>query len=225
MHLNKMRILFFIITVCIFEIGLSQYKQPEEVKFDAFLTEIQYSSDNPDAIEMVFWLPTKFWEISVAQDASLTYDDFVAIKELLENYELFAVVDGEIGYFGGVTYKTAEETLKGLSIFYQGEKLKIVDPKELSSDLIAFTSMMKPMMANMMGPMGENMHFIFMSRSSGNIDPYAEDNFLLELDDFKREVDLPLESLLEEKECPKDGKLHSGKWTYCPFHGVKLISK
>lgn len=89
---------------------------------------------------------------------------------------------------------------------------------------------MKPMMANMLGSMGENMFFLVLenkdkSKLENPIDPYSNHQLEFELGDFKKEIDLPLSSLLEEKICPKTNKELNGKWNYCSIHGVELKLK
>jgi hypothetical protein len=38
------------------------------------------------------------------------------------------------------------------------------------------------------------------------------------------EYRLPLDVLTPPKYCPVDGEKQSGKFVYCPYHGVKLTS-
>ena len=89
--------------------------------------------------------------------------------------------------------------------------------------------MMKPMVVNMFGPMGENMHFVFFENNNKStvlpIDPKSSETVTFTLGTYVKEVTLPLNSMLLEKKCPIDKSLHSGKWSYCPFHGEKLIAQ
>ncbi len=167
----------------------AQLKAPEEVKLDAFLSEVEYSSDNPDAVELVFWLPLAFWEVSVAQDETLRQEDYLAIADMVSEYNLFAVVKGNIGYFGGVTYETVDAILKDFSVTYQGSPLTAISQDALSADLKSFANLMQPMMASMLGPLGENMHFIFMESPKGAIDPLGNGDFSFQLGAFQRTID------------------------------------
>ncbi|MCH9660463.1 MAG: hypothetical protein K0U54_06085 [Bacteroidetes bacterium] len=207
----------------------AQKKDIKQVSIDALLTETQFSSDAPDDLEMVWWLPQVFWEVSFAQDETTTAADIQALKDMFADYELFAVVKGKIGYFGGITYTPLEEIQEILKITYNGQELAMTDMKDIPSDLINFLTIVQPMMSNMLGPMGENMHFIFMENNPTQavlpINPIGNSPLEIELGTFKTGPDLPLGSLLEEKLCPKDQKMLSGKWTYCPFHGTELKAK
>jgi hypothetical protein len=208
--------------------AFGQAKNPGDVSLDALLTDTQYSSDNQDYLEMVWWLPTVFWEVSFAQDPSTSKADGQAVIDLFQGYELFAVVKGEIGAFGGITYTTLDDIKGMLSVTYEGQKLTMVDDKDISPDLTNFLLIIRPMMSNMLGSMGENLHFIFVEHSAKNtvlpIDPLSSSSLEIELEAFKPAISLPLNSLLLEKQCPVDEKWHSGKWSYCPFHGSELKS-
>ena len=221
---------FILLVVClVFLKGYAQTKELKDISLDALITETQFSSDTPDAIEMIWWLPRSFWKVSFAQDPNASEADIQAIEDLLGDNELFAVINGKIGYFGGITYTPLNEILDEIRFFYKDEQLVIEETESISPDLTNFLSMMKPMMAKMLGPMGENLHFIVVknNRTSNVLPIDANEAGILkvEMNEFSREVDLPLGSLLMEKKCPEDDKLLSGKWTYCPFHGKKLVSQ
>lgn len=210
-------------------IVFAQNKDLSEVSLDAFMSETQYSSDSDNQIQMIWWLPQIFWEISSSQDPSSTEEEISAIREMFEGYELFAIIDANIGFFGGLTYKPLEDILPTFSITLNGEPFKIVPNSRISADLSNFLIIMKPMMGNMLGPLGENIHFVFMEASSSaemkSIDPYKNQLLSLEMGNFKKDVELPLSSLLIEKKCSVDGKLFSGKWNFCPVHGKELLKQ
>jgi len=222
-----MKRLFIFIFPLISALVFAQKKELTEVSMDALITETQFSSDSENRFEMIWWLPKIFWEISFSQDPSISEEDIISIREMFEEYELFAVLNGKIGFFGGVTYQTLEEILPKFSVSLNGVSFENVDQSNISADLNNFLIVIKPMMANMMGPMGENIHFIFMKPSGNNsgINPYSKQIVSLAMGDFKKEVELPLSSLLMEKKCSQDGKLYNGKWNYCPIDGQPLINQ
>ena len=220
----------FLLVLIFFSIVVfSQEKDLKKVSIDALLTETQFSNDHPDAMELIWWIPTEFWEISFLQDNSSSQEDINALKAMFDGYELFAVVKGKIGYFGGITYEPLEVILNELEVTYKNKTLEQVKKDKIPSDLLNFLSAMQPMMANMFGSMGENMHFVLMqdnpAKSVLPINAIGEDNLTIKLAEFTQEVDLPLSKLLKEKVCPIDKELHSGKWQYCPFHGNELTAQ
>ena len=88
---------------------------------------------------------------------------------------------------------------------------------------------MKPVLVNMLGPMGEHMEFFFFPRTSASGQPIAdakaEGSFRFGVGKDVYDWRLPLGSLLPQKTCPVDGERLSGAWEYCPWHGKKLRSE
>jgi len=224
-----MRKIIFIIFICLPILGFSQGKESEKVSLDALLNDTQFSSDNPQMLEFVWWLPRKFWEVSYAQDPTSSREDFMELNKIFEDYELFGVVRGEVGHFGGITYHSEESILKELVVHYKGENLMVVPKDEISADFTNFFMIIQPMLGNMLGQMGNNIHFILYKSIRGNevlpINPVGNGLLTVKLGDFERTVDLPLNSLLLEKKCSEDGKLYSGKYIFCPIHGKKLMAQ
>ena len=224
-----MKKLLCLVIVLVFGIVIinAQVKDFKDVSIDALLTETQLMNDDPNTMEMIWWIPLDFWETTAAQDPSTNPEELVALKELMVGKELFAVVKGEIGYFGGITYEPLEQILKEFNVTHAGNRLRALKPEEISADLNNFLDMVSPMMANMFGEMGKNMHFIFLtseiSSETFSINATGDEKINISLgDDFSSTLQLPLGSLLMEKKCPRDGQLLSGKWTYCPYHGNSL---
>ena len=218
------------ILVLIFSSSLfSQNKPFEKVSIDDFITETQFGSDSPDDIEIIWWVPTEYWSVVFSQDPTASEAEKEGIIEMLKDYVVVLVIKGNVGFFGGITYSSLDDIKPITNVNYKGEKLTMVDDKKVSPDMLNFISMIKPMMRNMMGPMGENMH-LFLYQSPANksllpIDPYSTNNLSFTLGDFNKDIDLPLSCLLEEKICPNDKQELNGKWNFCPTHGAKLEVK
>lgn len=224
-----MKIAIILLSLCITVTSFAQEKRHEDVSLDALLIETQFMSDDPNTMEMIWWIPFEFWVASNAQDPTTTQDDIDALRELMQGNELFAIVKGKIGYFGGITYTPLEKILEEWKVSLNGDDLSISQPKDISPDLQNFLSMMSPMMTSMFGEMGKNVHFIFMSddknKSRFPIKGTSNDVIEFALGAFKKTVQLPLDCLILEKKCPNDGALLSSKWTYCPFHGDTLVQQ
>lgn len=207
----------------------SQAKPIKNVSFDHFTTETQFSSDNMDFLEMIWWLPTEFWKIIYANDPTFGQEEVDEIVSLVDNYVLAIVIKGRIGLFGGVNYQSFEDLKLHVQAKYKNEQLQMVENSNLDTDLQNLLSIMKPIMANMLGNMGQNLHFfVFESPKNKKVLPVnALSNDLLEfsMDGFRADANLPLSSLLLEKVCPEDKALLNGKWNFCPFHGKKLTNQ
>ena len=204
-------------------------KQPQDVNLDAMLSEIQYSSDDPDFLEMIWWLPNEFWMVSNSQDPTSSEAESEEIANIMGDYVIIAVVKGEIGLFGGIDFVPLSDLREQVKVTYKGESLTLLEQNDLPADLKNFTVILQPMLSNMFGSMGENMHFlVFDNPASGEllpVDPYGTEPLEFELGKFKPVADLPLSSLIMEKICPTDNALMNGKFNYCPYHGTELVSQ
>jgi len=208
----------------------AQNKKFEEVSIDEFMTETQYGSDTSDTIDLIWWIPTEYWNVVFSQDPTTTERDTKEIVNLVEDYVFVMVLKGKIGTFGGITYDSESEVKELMKINYKDVDLVRIEDDDLNPDIENFLSIMRPMMKNMMGAMGENMQFIvFESPDRKNnvipIDPYSSETIKFELGDFKKDVKLPLACLLEEKVCPETNEELNGKYSYCPYCGTELVAK
>lgn len=228
-YLKMRKIIFILLLLTFTTSSFSQKKEFDQVSIDELINETQYSSDSTDNIELIWWIPTEYWNVVFAADETISKAEGETIIKLLQKYVTVICIKGKIGVFGGVTYETEETVKSNTHITFKGDKLKLADSDILNPDLVNFLSIIKPMMKNMLGALGENMQIFLFENPEGKsilpIDPYSDEDILFELANFKKHIQLPLGSLLEEKICPNDNKEHSGKWKYCPFHGDVLISK
>lgn len=207
----------------------SQAKPIEKVSFDHFNTETQFSSDDLDYMEMIWWLPTEFWKIIYANDPTISQEEIDEVVSVVDNYLIAIVIKGKIGAFGGVKYESFEDLKSHIQVRYRSELLSIVEKSTMDSDLQNLLSIMKPIMANMLGNMGQNLHFFVFDNPKGKnllpVNALSNDALNFSMDGYTVDVDLPLSSLLLEKVCPQDLAELNGKWNYCPIHGKKLTNQ
>ncbi|CAL2103815.1 conserved exported protein of unknown function [Tenacibaculum sp. 190130A14a] len=204
----------------------AQKKTFSEISMEKLIEETQFSSDSDDYMELIWWIPTEYWQVAFSQDTSVSDSERNMIVDMMNDYVLVVFIKGKIGVFGGVTFEDKEVLREKVRVFYNGNMLKKLDQDEVPADLQNMIGLMKPVMKNMIGPLGENMEFVIFKNDKKNaIDAYKEGSLSFELFDFKPELELPLGSLLLEKKCEEDDKLYNGKWAYCPFHGKELVSQ
>jgi len=221
----KKLLLLFITLFSLASIG-AQVKNMKDVNLDDLIEETQFSNENTDDLEMIWWMPTEYWEAVFAKEQGMDPSEVEMITKMLKDYVLIIVVKGKIGLFGGITYETKEDIKKLLKVYYNGSALQYASEDSLSPDLKNFISMISPMMKNLLGQMGENMQFFaFKNDEKKPVDVRKDGTLSFELGEYSVESDLPLGSLIKEKQCPEGKKLFSGKWFYCPIHGKKLIAQ
>ena len=165
----------------------------------------------------------------MAQNATLSDDQVEKVVTLVHPYTLVVVADGHMGPLGGVTWKD-EPTVRA-SITLKDAKGSTYAPlaeSKLSADAKNLLQIMKPMIANMMGPMGQNMWFVAFPGTNADGQPFADPTkeglLTVSLDDREFKFPLPLASLLPAKYDSSTGEKFPGNYNYNPITGSKLVT-
>src|SRR5690606_26513350 len=75
------------------------------VDVQALIQETQYVAQDNKTMNLVWWMPTAFWEESLKGDASVTEQQRADFTGVLDQYTVMAVAYVEFGPFGGMTAK------------------------------------------------------------------------------------------------------------------------
>jgi len=201
--------------------------QDRKIDINGLVQETQKMSDNSDEMTLIWWIPEEFWQASFDQDPSVTATQAEEFIKVLRPYLLIVVADGKVGNFGGITYKSETTIRNNIQIIdNQGTNFRPLAEDNVNADTKNFLSMMKPVFVNMLGPMGQNMHFFLFpakNKTGQNIASAMKvGDFSVKLDEREFKWRLPLGSLLPPKVCPVDGEKMNGAWKFCPWHGVEL---
>jgi hypothetical protein len=201
--------------------------QSHKVDIEELLKETQKGSPGSNEMTIVWWVPEQFWRASMAEDPGLTEAGITEFIEVLSPYTLFIVVDGRLGPVGGVTYTSETELRARIELRdHDGTAYALVPAAKVTPDAENLLDMLKPVLANMLGPMGENMHMVLFpsKKADGRLicDPKGEDSFTVALGEREFKWRLPLGSLLPKKICPTCGDELNGAYSYCPWDGTKL---
>ena len=174
-------------------------------------------------MKLVWWIPSEFWAVVYAQDESVDDETAEDIVGALDDYTIVLVIDGDVGTFGDFKSKSSKEIRRNTKVYdAEGNKHEAIDDADINFEALMFINMLKPILGNLLGKMGESMNvLVFEKKGEKILDPYQEGGSI-EYDDYNINLNLPLSSLLEEKECPVDQAKMNAKWKYCPFHGDKL---
>lgn len=221
--MKKHVILFLILNLFISKSAISQH-----VDYNKFIKETQKSSTESGEISIAWWIPKEFWEITFNREKTMTEKQIDEFIKLLSPYVIFAVVDGKIGSFGGVTYTSVDSIANSIELIdNEGKIYRPLETYDLSPDIQNLLSAFKPILKNMMGQLGENMNF-FVFKDIKDKDKRVADplsNGFIHLNFCKKENKwkVPIGSLLPLKKCPFDNELMDGSWNYCPWHGEKLV--
>lgn len=195
---------------------------------DDFISETQITAPETDAITLAWWIPIEFWEITFESDDAFSEEQAEELFELLRPYNFFAVIDGKMGPFGGMTYISVDSIASCIHIIDQDSVIYYpIDQETLSYDIQNLLAAFKPILTNLMGQMGENMNFFVFtdekSRKERVINPYEDGFFYLNFLDNSLKFRTPIGALLPPRYCPVDAEKLNGAWKFCPRHGVELL--
>jgi len=201
--------------------------QGRKVDINALVQETQKMSDTSGEMTLIWWIPEEFWRASFEQDPNMTAAQTEQFIQVLRPYMLIVAVDGNIGTLGGVTYKSETTIRDSIQVIDgQGTRYRPLSSENIDADTKNFLSMMKPVFVNMLGPIGQNIHFFLFPAKNTMVQNIAvaksERAFSVKLDTRLFKWRLPLGSILQAKICPVDGEKLSGAWKFCPWHGVEL---
>ena len=204
--------------------------QSVEPDMNKLIQETQKMLNEDDRITMVWWLPEEYWKASLKQGRAVTNDQIDQYMQFIRPYTFFVIVHGEVGSFGGISFASETDLRQSIRLIdSEGKQYHPLSSFDIDSNTQNLLSIMKPLFASMLGPLGENMHFFLFDAK----DSY-HNKFVSATDPGKFYVKLgqkefcwrtPIGALLPEKTCPYCGEKLSGAYLYCPYDGTKLNSQ
>ncbi len=201
-----------------------------KVNLASLVRETQRMSPKADEITLAWWTPVEYWEACLSQNPLMAPEQTAQFTKVVLPCTTVAIVEGTVGVLGGMTFKSEAEVRTRVKLRDKdGETYAPIEPAELSPDLSSLLALMKPMLANAMGPLGRNMHFlVFPAKDKQGrriADARKEGSFAVLVGEKKYRWKLPLGSLLPPKSCPECAEELSGAFKFCPYDGTKLPEK
>jgi len=215
------------VVVLLISLGHMSLSFAQDIDINALIQESQKLSDSPDKMTLIWWTPEEFWQASLEQNPNSSPAEVEEMLNVLRPYLMIVAADGDIGPFAGITYKSRDIMQNSIQLVdREGTLYRPLSDEAIDPNTRNFLSMIGPTVANMLGEMGENMHFfLFPSKDEqGNNIAVAkeEGTFSIKLDEREFIWKLPLGSVLPPKVCPVDGEELNGAWKFCPWHGAEL---
>jgi hypothetical protein len=180
-------------------------------------------------LTMVWWVPTQFWERSMRDDPATTQQTVDRFTSTLEPYTLVIVMSGQLRPFGGMTFKSADAVRASVTIRdAQDVSYSPLPDAAISADAKNLLAVVRPIVANMLGPMGQNFNcLLFKSKTKAGrplADPLSEGLLTVVVAGEEFRFRLPLGSLLPAKYDPATHDEFPGNYLYSPFNGTKLVN-
>jgi hypothetical protein len=203
-----------------------QARPYEQVPINDLVSQTQKASPSAGTVDLVWWLPPAFWEVSLAHAPGVDDSMRKEIHDLFGKYAVVAAVKGAIGNFGVNSY-LSEDELRG--------KLQLVAPDgsvhtpiataDLDPRLNVVVGVLKPVFQSMLGDLGKNLNFFaFPGEADGHamVDPLGKGKMVVRLDGEDYDFRLPLDALLVPSQDPKTLEQFPGSYRFNPYTGAAL---
>ncbi|HUU42837.1 MAG TPA: hypothetical protein VMX57_03605, partial [Planctomycetota bacterium] len=209
-------------------------KPIEQVSIETLTRETQVSAPaGTSHVNMVWWIPIEFWELSLISDPNVTPKDRREFVNTLKPFAIVAVFQADVSNFGAFRFYSSREVEQKLRITCQprdGAPVRLIPLQKIDPDVQMLLDVIKPILTAAAGNMGKNFHFYVLADRDGTgkrrIDPYAFGALHFQLGTredrvIETKIELPLDSLYIPRKCP-NGKDAHVSWQYCPWTGKKL---
>jgi hypothetical protein len=223
-----MKIMRIIISAILFIICANTFSQfTKKVDLTEYIREIQIWNKQENNMTLTFWIPSSYWRIALEDSPQVAPELINQIEKAFEDLMVVCALDLDINLDGTMTYTKEQDLRKSILILDSiGNSHFPLTDAQLSPEALAFSEAISPMFAQMLGQMGQGMHFYFFKIKDSNganvINEYQKGRFTIKHSGKEFEYLLPLVTLLPSKKCPIDGAEMKGNWNFCPIHGVKL---
>ena len=201
-----------------------------QTDMNALINDTQRLHQDGPRLTLVWWIPNEYWEESAASGAQGSQQQLKQVLALVERYVIVAVVDGELGALGSVKTRPMASLVSAIQLIAPGgTRFPPLGQDQLSPDLRTFFQVMKPMLANMLGQVGQGLEFIAFDgrRADGGrlLDPRREESFAITYDGRRYDWRLPLGSLLPPAVDARTGERFPGNYRFNPYTGERLRTR
>ena len=176
---------------------------------------------------MAWWIPEQYWQATFAVSGKLTKGQIANFIKTVRASTLVVVVRSNFDAHGNSTFED-EDSLRSTISLIDTNRIHYapIENADLNKEMQQFLGLMKPILANMLGPLGKNLDF-FVFPSVGKsgqaiADARKEGVFFVAIGEDRFKWRLPLGSVLPPKTCPTCTEVLSGAFKFCPYDGTPL---
>jgi len=198
-----------------------------EIELGKLTDDTQRVSSPGNHLNLVWWIPPQFWAASATQGGETDQKKIDEVAQLFGKYTIVAVVKGEMGVVTMGEFMDEDQVREIARVVdAKGRKLEPLPAKKLEPDLVLLLGILKPILKSMIGPAGENMHFLaFPAKDASGAaiaDPYRDGGLVVLLGEERFTFKTPLPSLLSPMYDATSGEAFPGTFRYNPYTGSAL---
>jgi hypothetical protein len=193
----------------------------------AMIRDTQRTEMKDQQFTLIWWIPEQFWQLSLASNASLSKEQREDFLKRLRPFTMVMVVNAKVDTLGAFKYESEAATRKKLTLVdTDGNAHKPLPDEDINDETRALIQTMAPVLAGMLGSMGQNMRFYLFNAENEKgkpiADPESKGSMTVKLGEKQYKFRLPLGSVLPPRKCAGCNEMCSGDWKFCPWCGKKL---
>ena len=190
--------------------------------------ETQRMSMADGRVEMVWWIPTQFWEESLKTSPMVTDAARQQVVAAMADYTVIAVMSARTGVGGLSDVQPKAEMLRNLQLTVNGKPVDPLPPEQIAPVTMVLLAQMKPAIAATAGQVGQGIEFVtYPGKVDGKplLDATLTGSMAVTFYGKTYQWHLPLGSLLPPRVDKSTGDEFPGNYLYNPYTGRKLGDK
>lgn len=205
----------------------AERKPIAEVSVDALIRETQSTVSTPRRLDLAWFVPVEFWQAATSGRSADPVERETLIAAI-NSYFMIITVQADITPLGSFDF--FEMKPQSLYLADPSTTAKLEPLSELPPQMAAVIGVLKPIMSQSLGPMGQNLnYYVYADQDDGarRVSPYekgAIEVAMIGRDGEARSqhrIELPLDALHVPRLCA-NGKPAHISWVHCPCDGEKL---
>jgi hypothetical protein len=189
------------------------------------IQDTQRMAQEPSRVTLVWWIPTEFWDVVLQNNPKVTDETRAQFTKAMSAYLVFVVVCADVGPVGGMSPKDRAAIDANTKLSVGGNVIAPLTRDAMSADALNFVTMMKPMMANMLGQFGQGVEFLVYPnppKGAEKISAVRPGSFSYTAFGHRYDWRLPIGSLLPPRIDEKTKQIFPGDYLFNPYTGEKL---
>jgi tetratricopeptide (TPR) repeat protein len=130
------------------------------IDFGSLSRELMQMSQTPDGQTMVMWLPRELWLVTAQKNANVPAAVLEAVTKAVSHYTIIGALEGKVGASGNIAYATETDLAARVKLKdANGTLYSPLSQDQIDSGTGLVLAALKPTLAKMPAPLGENMQF------------------------------------------------------------------